>query len=150
MLNKFRWTYHHTPTYENYKLPKNFALCKDNQGQNSNNFDALEHILKSLTRRHKELLRLIAKECFKLQELEAAQANSSNSRSNNSNKSKGLLLTALQPLVRSEMICQTTPQLETYLRELEDARLIKMEKDRQGATMVVVDLSKEVLEKLVA
>ena len=73
-----------------------------------------------------------------------------NADDNNSNKSKGLLLQTLQPLVRSEMICQTTPQLETYLRELEDARLIKMEKDRHGGQIVVVDLSKEVLEKLVA
>ena len=136
LLSKFRWSFEHVPTYVSYPIRSDFAMFTGQKGAVAQN-QALEYILRSLTNRHKELLSLVASESLKLQDL-----------GDSSSSMKGLLFEELLDLATKAMIVQTSNNLSTYLKELEDHRLVSITTDASKRKFVLVLLSRDTLEKL--
>lgn len=136
MQTKFRWSFQHVPTFESYALPANFALLSSKKGAVPQE-RALEYILGSLTNRHKELLALLAQEKVK-------ETNSSNG-GGSTGASKGISLDDLFALASKGMIVTNSSQLNSYLKELEDHRLVNVVANAAKKKCVV--LNTEMLEK---
>jgi len=160
LLTQFRWSFQHTPTYESYPVPSRFAMLKGQKGMVSHN-QGLEYILGSLTNRHKELLTLLAKE--RLRSITAAQAQAQDEEQKTGGTgwtaaaagagagtahTKGMGFDELLAATSKAMIVQQSNALNTYLKELEDHRLVSVSTDSHKKKYVLIMLQHETLLKL--
>jgi len=123
MLAQFRWSFQHVPTFESRPVPAGFALMAGRKGVASQDH-ALEYILGSLTGRHKELLMLLAQEKQK-------QKSSSNTEGEAGGKAaggagKGTGMDELYDLAKKAGIVSMSNQFHSYLKELDDHRLVSV------------------------
>ena len=68
LLARFRWTYHHLSTFDCYRISNEFeaAYCTNKKARmrteaDMSNHAGLEHLLKSLTNKHREIVAHIGK-----------------------------------------------------------------------------------------
>ena len=142
LLAKFRWCFQHVPTFASYPIRANFALLSGQKGGPVPHSQGLEYILGSLTTRHKELLEILAKEKLK--------GGTSDSKGGGEEvHSKSTTYEELLTLSIKAMIVQTSNQLATFLKELEDHRLVSVTTDSAKTKVVDIKLSRDTLEKLV-
>ena len=147
LLTQFRWSFQHTPTYDSYSVPSRFAMLKGQKGMVSHN-QGLEYILGSLTNRHKELLTLLAKERLKAAAALQAQDDGTGAGNGGAYHTKGMGFDELLAVASKAMVVQQSNALHTYLKELEDHRLVSVSTDSHKKKYVRIMLQHETLIKL--
>lgn len=144
MLAKFRWHFQHVPTFESRPVPSGFALLAGRKGVASQDH-ALEYILGSLTGRHKEMLELLARE--RQEELQATNRLDSEGKGGGG-AFKGTSLDDLYDLAKKAGLVSQSTMFQSYLKELEDHRLVRI--TTNATKKKFVHISNDKLERQLA
>ena len=144
MLAKFRWHFQHVPTFESRPVHSGFALLAGRKGVASQDH-ALEYILGSLTGRHKEMLELLARE--RQEELQATNRLDSEGKGGGG-AFKGTSLDDLYDLAKKAGLVSQSTMFQSYLKELEDHRLVRI--TTNAAKKKFVHISNDKLERQLA
>ena len=136
-LDKYRWYYVHTPTYESHDLSSDFALLNNKGKQGGSNVqvanaNALGMILASLTPRHKELFTLLARESLK----------------EGQDSHKGILMDAFFDRAVKAMLVTTRPGLQNYLKEFTDHKVVATSTDSSKKEWVRITLPRAIIEQI--
>ena len=142
-LSKFRWTYLHVPTYVDYEIQSDFALFNGAKGLVGQGH-ALEYILSSLTRDHRDLCALLAKDAVERKANENLSAASASSNF----ASKGIRFEDLFIITSKTLIAANKDRLHALLKELEDHRLLSVMTDSKRQEFVLMQLPIESMIKL--
>jgi hypothetical protein len=119
---RFKWLFHHVPTFELYQNSIIYQEKEKNWDDQNIKPDDVNYILKSIIPRHREVLRYICKDAIE------RRKNNDIIINNNENKydaiSEGITLKELSSYCISNMVTKTDSELNLLLKELSEQSLI--------------------------
>jgi Origin recognition complex subunit 2 len=148
-LSMYRWANYHVPTYLSYAFD---ATEVNSLGGGSKEFPggtkALEYIFKSLTKRHEELVSMLAKDAIKQYDTIKVGSSSSTADSNTLNTYRGINIEELLIETSRSVVARSMPELNTLLQELIDHKIVSKVYDSQRKLFVWITLPPHTLRKL--
>jgi hypothetical protein len=172
MLTSFQWQYYHTPTYIDHDvLPELLKICASAATragpEGGRGAKALKYILRSLTKKHCDVLKYLLKALEKTIDSKdskvtagatagasvgdgntkkdvAAQGSKESGISNtasSSGKNPGVMWTVLLSQCINQFIVKTDSELRQLIGELKDQRIVKTHSDSDGVLLVSLILS---------
>ena len=158
MLSNFRWINSHVPTYRNYVVDTLKDL-NSTRGKSDvlSGTKALGYIYKSLTKRHDELIALLASDALKQHEtglkkpvvVKAKTANVANDSTLLAHY-LGISMEDLLIETTKKVIARSTAELNVLLKELIDHKLVTKEIDSSRRYRIMIMLPIEELKKAVS
>lgn len=148
-LSMYRWANYHVPTYLSYAFD---ATEVNSLGGGSKEFPggtkALEYIFKSLTKRHEELVSMLAKDAIKQYDTVKVGSSSSTADSNALSTYRGINIEDLLIETSRSVVARSMPELNTLLQELIDHKIVSKVYDSQRKLFVWITLPQHTLRKL--
>lgn len=156
MLSNFRWINSHVPTYKNYASDAKESI-HSNGGRSEilGGTKALEYIYKSLTKRHEELITLLANDAINQHENGLKKSSISSRLTNTGNESNilahyyGITFEELLIETSKKVIARSSAELNVLLKELTDHKLVSKEADSSRRFRVMILLPINELRKQV-
>ena len=151
LLSKFRWANYHVPTYESYAFnPTEVNSLGGGSKEFPGGARALEYIFKSLTKRHEELVSMLAKDAIKQCESDksASSSTSNESESGSTASYRGMNIEELLAETSRSVVARSMPELNTLLQELIDHKIVNKAFDSQRKVFVWITLPLHTLRKL--
>ena len=127
MLDQFRWVFQHVPTYKHLRSSLRATSADITGGMHQ---QGLEFVLRSLTRRHLEILNVLADHQL------------------TADGSSAMPYAALFEACKKQIITQTDAQLRHFLVELRDQKLIVMSHGKDGKETVKIPLQADLLQQI--
>lgn len=153
LLSKFRWANYHVPTYESYAFnPTEVNSLGGGSKEFPGGARALEYIFKSLTKRHEELVSMLAKDAIKQCETDKIASSSmiNESESGSTASYRGMNIEELLVETSRSVVARSMPELNTLLQELIDHKIVNKAFDSQRKLFVWITLPLHTLRKLAA
>lgn len=148
-LSMYRWANYHVPTYRSYAFD---ATEVNSLGGGSKEFPggtkALEYIFKSLTKRHEELVSMLAKDAIKQYDTVKVGSSSSTADSNTLSTYRGINIEDLLIETSRSVVARSMPELNILLQELIDHKIVSKVYDSQRKLFVWITLPPHTLRKL--
>lgn len=149
MLSKYRWANYHVPTYQSYAFN---ASESNSLGGGSKEFPggsrALEYIFKSLTKRHEELVSILAKDAVGQYDSEKVPLPSDATGGGSTVAYRGINIDDLLLETARSVVARSMPELNTLLQELIDHKIVTKVYDSQRKLCVWINLPAQTLRKL--
>lgn len=148
-LSMYRWANYHVPTYKSYAFD---ATEVNSLSGGSKEFPggtkALEYIFKSLTKRHEELVSMLAKDAIKQYDAVKVGSSSSTADLNTLSTYRGINIEDLLVETSRSVVARSMPELNTLLQELIDHKIVSKVYDSQRKLFVWITLPPHTLRKL--
>jgi Origin recognition complex subunit 2 len=151
LLSKFRWANYHVPTYESYAFnPTEVNSLGGGSKEFPGGARALEYIFKSLTKRHEELVSMLARDAIKQCETDKPSSSSNGGESCSTASYRGMNIEELLVETSRSVVARSMPELNTLLQELVDHKIVNKAFDSQRKLFVWITLPLHTLRKLAA